>query len=348
MGKVNTTLNDVFKTTVLGDIKSAIGSTLYGINHRHTALPVPINRDQHGYVFFTRPQLNFTTGNLRAVRKMIPLLDQNEISLPRAIRRYLDPRLTQNALPCPLVDDKQVFIPILTNHVLDCSGWPDPVLDMFTSKPGVYKEVFSMVDSVMDNYSTYEMTVNFRNMAGGPIEALFDFWMMYMSRVFSGEMVPYPDFIALNTIDYQTRIYRLVMDKNKQFVQKIACSGATIPKSNPSGASFNFESDRPLNQTNDRLAIQLQCTGFCYNDPIIIDEFNTAVGIFNPDMQNLREGAEPTGHVRLQPSELQLFNSAGYPYIDPDTYELHWYVSMSMYKSRMAGFNRVAQALNLN
>lgn len=348
MDGINASLNDVFKTTVLGDVKGAIGSTLFGLNHRQTAVPVPINRDQHGYIFFTRPQLNLSTTNVRSLRRFTPLLDQNELSLPRAIRRFLDPRLSAAEYPCPIVDDKQAFIPILTNHVMDCSGWPDPVLDLYTSRPGVQREVFSLVDSVMENYGAYDLSVNFRNMVGSPIEALIDTWMWYKSSVFVGNMMPYPDFIAQNVVDYQTRIWRLVMDKNKMFVQKIACSGVSIPRTNPVGASFNFESDRPLNQSNDRIQITMHCTGFCYNDPILVWEFNKAVGIFNPDMQNLLDGAEPSEHVRLEPSEYQLFNNRGYPYIDQDTMRLHWYVSKQDYTARMSGFSRVSEALGLN
>jgi len=347
MGSINSTLNDVFRNTPLGDIKSSIGLSLYGINHRQTPLAVPINRDFHGYVFFTRPQLNLSTSNLRAVRRFVPMLDKNELSLPRVLRRYLDPRLTASDLPCPLVDDKQVFIPILSNHLSECSGWPDPVLDLHTSRPGAQREVFSLADSVIDNFTSYDLAMNFRNTSGDPITALFDYWMWYQSRVFSGEMIPYPDFIALNEIDYQTRVYRLVMDRTKRYVQKIACCGVATPRTNPIGAAFNFEADRPLNQTNDRIQITMNCVGFCYNDPIIIEEFNSAVCIFNPDLTAARLGRQPDDHVLLKPAELQIFNSSGYPLIDPDTYELKWFVSKAEYSAKLSGFNRAASALGL-
>jgi hypothetical protein len=349
MSEPSTTLNDVFKNTPLGNVKASIASTLYGLNHRGTPLPVPVNRDNHGYVFFTRPQLNFSTGNLRALRRFIPLLDQNALSLPRYIRRMLDPRLESAELPCALMDEKMAFIPIMTNHLLSCSGWPDPILDTFTSRPGAYREVYSLVDSVIENYSSYDLTCTFRNMQGDPITFLMDHWMWYMSKVFSGDLLPYPDFIALNEIDYQTRIWRLVMDKSKQFVQKIACSGVAKPTMNPAGNAFNFESDRPRNELNDQIQIRFQCTGFCYNDPILVHEFNSAVAIFNPDMYTMTQegGATPQDMVKLQAGELQLFNNAGYPYIDPDTMELQWWVSTAEYQSRLTALERFAQTTGL-
>lgn len=363
MSEINTTLNDVFKVTPLGDVKSAMGNTLRGINHRSTPLPVPINKDNHGYVFFTRPQLNLSTQNLRALRKMLPLLDQNHLSLPRAIRRLLDPRLNSAEFPCPLVDDKLAFIPVLSNHIVSCSGWPDPVLDLFTSKPGARREVYSIVDSAIEINQAYDLSLTFRNMAGDPISALFDHWMWYMSHVFSGELLPYADFIALNEMDYNTRVWRLVMDKNKKYVQKIGCCGYASPTGNPIGNSMNFESDRPLNNLNDQLSMRLSAVGFCYNDPILIHEFNQTTAIFNTDFLNLlqnntdrnnkylpfderiKQGLGPQEHVRLEPSELPLFNNSGYPIIHPDTYELLWYVHVSEYEARMHGFNRMAEAL---
>jgi hypothetical protein len=347
MGEINTTLNDVFKSTPLGDVKSSIAASLYGINHRNTPLPVPINRDNHGYVFFTRPQLNFTTQNLRAVRRFLPLLDQTALSLPRYIRRMLDPRLSDSEFPCPIVDSRQVFIPIMTNHILSCAGWPDPALDTFTSKPGVQREVFGLVDSVIDNYMSYDLTLTFRNMPGDPITAMIDHWMWYSSKVFLGELMPYADFLAGNEIDYNTRVWRLVMDKNKQYVQKIACCGAAEFTANPMGNSFNFESDRPRNELNDQIQTRVQCYGFCYQDPILVHEFNQSVAIFNPDMAALSTKALPSSHRRLEAHELSLFNTTGYPYIDPKTYELQWWVSNDEYDARISGFNRLAEATGL-
>lgn len=360
MSEINTTLNDVFKSTVLGDIQSPIGSTLFGFNHRNTPLAVSVNKDNHGYVFFTRPQLNFTTGNLRSVRRFVPLLDQNQLSLPRMIRRTLDPRLDPSEYPCQLVDDKHVFIPLLTNHLLSCSGWPDPTLDTFTSRPGVQREVYSLVDSVIENFGTYDLSLTFRNMPGDPITALLDHWMWYMSGVFSGTMVPYPDFIAYNEVDSQTRVYRLVMDKNRQFVQKIACSGVSMPVSNPISNAFNYESDRPINQLNDQIQARMHCVGFCYQDPILITEFNQAVATFNPDLKSIIAELNSAGkyvpmrqrsaldHVVLDPNELQLFNNTGYPLIDPDTNELLWYVNTQEYNAKMSGYTRAAKAVGIS
>lgn len=342
MADINTTLNDIFRSTPLGDVKSAIGTVLYGINHRQTPNAVPINKDGYGLTFITRPQLNMSDFNLRALRNFIPLLTTTDDSLQRMVRMLLDPRLD---LDCAFIDPKNAFIPILTNHMLSCSGWPDPYVEIHTSRPGVAKEVFSMVDSEIAIYSAYDISCTFRNMVGDPITLLMNTWNTYTSAVFKNIMVPYPDFIAYNEIDYNTRIYRLVLDKNKRFVQKIACTGASVPKSVPLGAAFNFEHDHPLNPSNDQLQIQFHCEGARYQDPIIVSDFNTVVTIFNPDMQADSSTGEVPGMRKLKPSELTMFNNRGYPRIDPDTMELMWYVSNDDYNEIMAPFIRNYKAL---
>ena len=63
MATINTTLNDVLRTTSIGSRDTAIGDAYYGINHRGSPAPISINRDTHGLTFFTRPQLNLTPDN---------------------------------------------------------------------------------------------------------------------------------------------------------------------------------------------------------------------------------------------------------------------------------------------
>ena len=207
---INATLSDVLRLTHLGDIKSAIANATYGINHRMTGGPIPVNRDFEGYVFFTRPQLNLTEQNIRGVRKFIPLLTTEELSFQRMIRKLLDPRLEQ--LSCPIVDDKNAFIPLISNTLMSLSGFPDPFVNTYVSREGVQKESFGMVDDVTDLYHNFKINATFKNIVGNPLVTLFYLWTEYGSNVFMNKMMPYPDMIAYREIDYMTRIWRLIMD----------------------------------------------------------------------------------------------------------------------------------------
>lgn len=341
-----TTIDDIFKVTPVGSINTAAGNAFYGINHRQQAAAIPVNKDMHGLTFFVRPQLNLTEYNMRTERQLIPLLTEEPASIQRIIRNYLDPRLGYLSpnLTSPFVDNTNPFIPIMSNFLLSCTGWPDPVIESFTSKPGAYKEVWGYVDGVVDKYSTFSLTCSFRNMAGNPILKILYYWQIYMANVHEGVMSPYPDFIINNTIDYNTRIYRLILDKNKRFVSHIACTGVATPESVPLGTMFNFEHEEPLNQANKEISVQFKCYGYCYDDDIIIYEFNKAVEIFNPGMKDANIN---NLMVKIPYEALSAFNNKGYPRINPRTYELEWYVSTADYKAVMVKYENTLNYIGL-
>lgn len=352
--KIDTTLNEVLKTTPSGDVDRAIGATFYGINHRQQPNPVPINRDMIGLTFFTRPQLNLSRENVRAERSLIPLLTNAGSTIPNMVRHYLDPRLSVDDLTsnCPMVDNQNPFIPLLTNHMLSCTGWPDPMLDVYTSKPGVYKEVFQFVDSAPNDKQSFSLSLSFRNMEGDPITELFRVWYTYMHSVFRGTMVPYPDFMILNEIDYQTRVYRLILDKNRNTVQKIGCCGVAFPVTLPLGAAFNVgDVQKPLTGENDQISMQLNAVGFRYQDDLVLHDFNDAVGIFNPAMRSKYFVRDKNGITRnmfmqkIPPEALFLFNNSGYPRIDPYARTLDWYAPIGLYAQVINNYNRHIAAL---
>lgn len=345
--RINTTIEDVLRYGPAGGLDTAMGSVFYGINHRQTPAAIPLNKDNYGLVFFTRPQLNLSTENIRAERFLGPLLTKQDASIQRIIRMYLDPRLgaQDKAIMSPFVDNKNAFMSLLTNHCISCTGWQDVLLDTYTSQPGAYREVYTQTDGVFKNYTTYDISATFRSMPGDPILMLMLIWQFYQAAVFEGKLVPYPDFLVQNEIDYNTRIYRLVLDHTKQYVQKIACTGASFPINTPIGNSFNFETtDGPLNMSNKEFTIQFKSVGARYMDDIVLHDFNKVVGIFNPDMRGSGV-AKNKAMTKVHMSELYLFNNMGYPYIEPNTKELQWYVATADYNRVKSTYNRHMDAL---
>ncbi len=315
----------------LGSLTSAQSNNFYGINHRGSGNPVPINTDNYGLTFFTRPRLNLSYDNIANSRLLTPLLTDDTTSVQRAIRALLDPDAAldrRDPITSALVDPQQAFMPLLTNNLLSISGWPDIAVDAYTSKEGMYREAYSMIDSVANFWGTYDITASFRTIAGDPITLLFLVWLHYASKVYTGELVPYPDMIIENEIDYNTRIYRLVLDPSRQFVQKIAACGAAFPMNSPLGNAFSFASDGVYNKENDQLQIQFRCMGVDYLDPITIEEFNEVVCQFNTGM---RDQARSLTYRKLTKDETYAFNYQGYPRINPLTNELEWWVDQYEY-----------------
>lgn len=323
-----------------GSLDDAITNTFYGFNHRGFGNPVPYNTENQGLTFFVRPRLNLSYDNLAMVRKMMPLATWDTQTIQSAIRAYLDPvgnmnRNGDGKTGSVLVDQKNAFITLLSNNLISLNGWPDKTPGTYTSRPGVYRETWSMMDDISLNYEAYNLTANFRNIRGDPITALFDHWVDYQSFVYLGKMMPYPDSVVENEIDYVSRIYRLTLDPTRRFVQKIAACGYCFPEASPIGASINFSNDAPFNQeTSQQISIPFKCHGFRWNDPILIYTFNRTVSMFEPEMEisKLRQ-VDTSPLIRVPFNQLLMLNYYGYPRIEPRTMELQWYVRKEDYRN---------------
>ena len=340
-------------TQPMGSLDQAITNNLYGINQQGVKGLLPENRDSYGFVFFTRPALNLSTVNIRNVRKLYSLLTTQPVSLHRFVRNMLDPRLAVTKsesllegiiktsdvqsgteleqflltrITCPMVDENNGFIPILTNLITKCDGWPDTVIPTFTTKEGMRREQWGMADGSIDIYESWDMNTSFRNIRDEPLILLFDTWLKYMTYVYEDLMSPYMDFIAENEIDYNTRIYRLVLDESKLFVKKIAACGAAFPLNVPNGQFFDYDIASKYNDNTREIPIRWKCFGAEYNDDILVKEFNEVNCIFNSDYRKyIYEDYSPLIEVPF--NMLKYFNYRSYPYIDPQTLQLKWLVN---------------------
>ena len=324
-------IDNIFKGSNIGSIQQAIGNSFYGINHRQMPTATQSNRERYGYTFFTRPQLNMTDQNLSAHRLFYPLMTNNRNTIQNYSRTILDPRIALIMKPT-LCDPYNAFIPVMTNNITDISGWNDLIAESFTSQSGNYNESISFIDSNVLRFDTYDISATFRNTRGDPIIYMIYIWLLYSTFVFEGTCMPYPDMVIENEIDYNTRIYRLVMDKTNTYVRKILATGACFPTSLPIGNFFDFTSDTPTNQEIYKFSINFRCMGIIYQDPILIKEFNEVVEIFNPAMSDNFRSQEMT---KVPKEALVIFNNRGYPRINPATYELEWYVPTALYNNRL-------------
>lgn len=322
-------IDDVSRFTGYGSLSTAATKAFYGINHRGFGNPIPMNKDQFGLTFFTKPKLNLSYDNISRIRTMSMMLSDKSTSIARAVRAWLDPvgaREDGGVAGSPLVDNSSPWITILTNNLMSISGWPDPVIDTYTSKSGLRKEEWSMVDGTYRILNSYTVTATFKNIQGDPISMLFHIWCMYMSLVYDGTLSPRLEEIFENRIDYQSRIYRLTLDSSRTYVEKIGACGVAFPEATTLGAHFNYSSDTPYNVDNDQISIPFRCTGADYLDPITVKEFNEISYTFNPALA--RPGAP---FKKLAAAEKPAFNTDGYPIINEDTNELEIWVPNDLY-----------------
>lgn len=350
-------------TQSTGSVDKALSNNLYGLNHQQVKGILPENRDSYGLTFFTRPQLNLQNSNLRNIRQFYNLLTTKANSVQRYVRATLDPRLSlnqvvstpesdggktkvaQGAVLTDLVDKNMAFIPVLTNTIKSMSGWPDVVMPSFTSKSGLKKEQWSIADGSIEIFEAFDLDLNFRNIKDEPIILMMQTWLTYMAQVFEGNISPYMDFITENEIDYNTRIYRIVLDESKRYVKKIAATGASFPINVPSGKFYDYNDATKYNDQTKEINIRFKCMGAMYNDSMLIREFNETGAIFNPNIRKLLNG-DPSHNLEVIPYDLlERLNHRGYPIIDTDTMELTWYINKDSlsYKELLKTVNKGAQ-----
>ena len=151
-----------------------------------------------------------------------------------------------------------------------------------------------------------------------------------MTLVLDGTCNPYPDFIVENEMDYNTRIYRIITDSTDRYVSKIAACGAAIPISLPTSDFANYNRDEPFSTARKELTVRFRCNGAMYYDPILLQEFNEAVFIFNPRLRDeVLKGTinlVTSNFMKVQPHFRYMFHGLTIPYIDLSTNELCWLV----------------------
>lgn len=310
-GKLNIReeLDEILRSSGFGSMSHINYLTFTGFNYfRHGQQLVKQNRDHMGFVFFTRPILNLTYDNLSVSGSLSMLRNAPPESLARGIRALLDPwsarggytkdpkfkramtkeeaeMAVQNNIATPMVNNANPFIPLLSNCLTNLSGWKDITLNSYTSKAGVNNEQWSMVDGYYYKNEAFEMSSSFRNIEGDPISLLFQTWLEYMGNCgYRWEMNPYPCFVEEREWDYNSCIYRFVMDHTKTYITKWATTIAT-PLSLPYGDQFNFSADKNFNEANNEITVTWQCNGIQYNDPITFYNFNQLVALYEPQLQ---------------------------------------------------------------
>ena len=238
-----------------GTARGIHADILAGINARGFGTMLPHNNDHSGLTFFTRPRCNLSYDNLSASRVLSPLMTDKRMSYQAYIRDILDPVSVQRPgrKNCPLIDPRQAFIPIMSNLLMNVSGFPDIVSSCWTSNPGLYQEEYSLPDGPVKLYNTFDITCNFRNIDGDPLTGLFMAWREYYGLSYEGTVLPHTDAIVEDEVDFFTAIYRLVTNRDMTHVQKIARTIA-YPISINVGSAFNYD----VNALRDAVGIVLQ------------------------------------------------------------------------------------------
>lgn len=314
---------------------TALSSTLKGLDIFNNPTPAQQTHEQNGLIFFTRPMLNLSYHNTSADPTLTPLMTRERTSIGAYVRAMLDPlnNLSHPDFNCPLVDRENAFMPLLSNTVETLSGWQDPMLQTWTSAAGVVRQAYTLPDSTNDVFEPVDLSATFRSVRGNILGYLFHVWQTYIGRSLQGRVTPHPIFMQKNTVDFGTRIYSLVLDQTRSYVQEIGCTGMSFPLSNPAGARLNYNRSEVLNREVDTLNQTWRSMGLFYYHPGYMYDFNETTGLLRPHFNNPNERQK---YYRvLWPREYKMFTYQSFPRINPRTARLEWWVSREKYRAVM-------------
>lgn len=333
-----------------GAIGGRFHDLLGGFNRTQQGSAVPANTDMQGLTFFTRPNLNLSYDNIMAYRQLSVLASDNPRSYSRIIRRMLWPDSIESDIKKDntIFDNRQAFMPLLSNALTNMSGWPDLTLHAYSTSEGMAKESWMMNDTIAEINGRYSLDCTFENTLGDPISLTLFAWLLYIGGVYIGtKILPAGYSIVQNEMDYNTRIYRFVTDWSGRYIQKWAACGAAFPAGLSMGSAFNYSRDNPYNESQKSIQTTFECTVAEYNDPITLWEFNKLVIMFNPEMG---DGTREKQMVKISAEERKLLNYKGFPYINlAANNELEWWMDRSEYDTVTKGnFNGVVPALTAN
>lgn len=311
--------------------------SLFGFDSIRNTLYMP-ETEGHGFTFITRPKLNLSTPSVRSDR-ILSLLDTEDAqSVAFLIRASLDTKFKK--LNNIAVSKSQFFNPlspfitILSNRLLSLNGWPDPTIDVETTEGGFFSESITYPKGHDQLTRNYDIAATFSDIQGSVVHNIFMIWLRWIHLATRGRVTAYVEDINARRMCFTSSIYRFVMDPSNRFITKWAKATGCFPRSVPSGAYFNYDSNANHVDTAMNLSVPITVAGKVeYMDPIILKEFNMLMEKAAPSV-----ASDSPAHDQLR----LLLNFRCLPYIDISngTNELQW-----MYNS---GDSEVQQILQDN
>lgn len=301
----------------LGGYSNQIQTMLRGFDKYQTNTMIP-NKISSGLVFMTRPRLNLQSSSLRMARDMASLETTDINSINYMIRALLDTAYCKMYRPyvaqSPLIDPFNPFIPLVTNCIQSLDGVPDLVLETETSDGGFQSEDITYPIGSDMLRKSYDFTLTFKDLPGGPLFALFYYWMLYISHLTKGLMCQYTKDTDDLRMGFTCSIYRFTFDHTQKRIAHAMKGTGCFPIASPTGALFNVTKGESDVEGAKEFSIPFKVNHVTVLDPIVYREFNSLVRKYN--------GTRRLETMSVVPFEPE-YNFTGIPWITEGP-ELHF------------------------
>lgn len=278
---------------------------------------MPLADDTIGLMLITRPQLDLSDDNISKSEKLISMYGGSQYNLSSFIRGTLDERWGAAHSPIGL-NNKSPFITCLTEYLKVSTGFSDLQMRVETTEPGIRDQVYQRVASKLEENGSYTMSQTYYNPKGSVIQTLFHHWMTYISEVVSGDRQcgPRDWYLLANRIDFDCRIYHLIMNKDAEFLEHIYATVQSIPTSFPAGSVANIDNTQTTlrGEGQDDFSVQFSSTGMRFDEWGLIQSFNEHTFAYNP---RLKPAVRNQYYRELSSSEYSAYNYGAYPLLLP-------------------------------
>lgn len=278
---------------------------------------MPMADNTIGLALVTRPQLNLTDDNISRSEKLVSLYGAGQYSMSGYIRGMLDERWAASN-PNVALDNFSPFITCLTEYLKTSSGFGDLQIQVETSDPGLRQQVYQRVASKLEDNSAFTINQTYFNPKPNVLQGLFQIWEDYISEVTSGDrlVTPRDNYLMGNKIDYDCRIYHLIMNKDTEYLEHIFATVQSIPVTYPVGAMANIDNSGSSlrGEGQDDFTIQFASVGMRFDEWGLIQSFNEHTFLYNP---RLRPESRNSYFRELKSEEYIPYNYGAYPLLLP-------------------------------
>lgn len=360
---VKYSLDALLRSAGVGSVDRSVTVSLRGLRTTSKRVVTHGSKDNHGYVFVTRPQLNLSTPNILGNRGFYPLLNTDPYSVSAWIRSVLDPRwglvgdaVTSGATGTGkldfdpyynsvtgvkngyvtnakslVADPRSAFINVISNNIVTLTGFPDIQMPTFTSQEGRVGQVWQQIDGHHNLNQPVELSFTIRDMTSSPIFHLLRVLSLYPGATYQGIMSPYADFISEDTIDYNVRVFRILLASDNRRVSSIASTYPGFVQGVTAGPRYDYDLQKPYEDTMDT-NYRMTFPGVEYEDPALVDDFNGLVMDANPNMRK-----DKASMTKLSVNQYGDFTyEALYPFINYQTLEFEWWCPTIQYEYVLA------------
>lgn len=278
---------------------------------------MPLSDNTIGLALVTRPQLNLSDDNVSKSEKLVSLYGCTQNSFAGYIRGLLDEKWAAGN-PGIILDNKMPFIVPLTQFLKTSNGFNDLQLSINTSEPGLRSQVYQRVASKLEFNEVFTMNQTYYNPKPSLIQAIFQYWEDYISEVVSGDrqVSPRDWYLMSNRIDYDCRIYHLIMNKDSLFLEHIFATVQSIPTTYPAGAIAAIDNTQNTvrGEGQDDFTVQFSSAAQRQDEFGLIQAFNEHSFLYNP---NIKPATRNQFYRELETSEYIAYNYAAYPLLLP-------------------------------